>query len=508
MSFTRAQEASVSVAFAFSITVFLAAIGLAVDYARWHNVEGRVGDALDASLLQGGRMIQLGTEPNQAARAVEERFLAAAQQEMKISRAKARVEIVDSNSAIQGSIDGEVETMFMALLGMDRLHIARTAKVAFADVPAGGSGPTGKDLEVALILDVTGSMCADGKGPCTSSPKLDALKESAAHLISVVMGMSTSSHSVKIALVPFSERVRLGTLGDPDAELLMKKVTNIDPVWSGYYWDCMLATQLKNAGEKLDTSLCWGSTVRNMKNLRIQPCVTERDGTHEVTDEPPGPNAWFNGNNGNRFPVSQGSGNSPYIVLTGKSLFDPSNTLNHDTTDCASIDAKNVLVPLTTDKDRLLDRIANLTAYGATAGEAATAWGWYVLSPRWASIWGEGAAPAPYASSDPNTGVRKVVVLLTDGAYNSFRGQTPYSTTTVSKKATQLCSGMKAAGVEIFTVGFDLRSLSASDEAVARDTLKVCGSDVSHFYESLDEVRLQNVMTDIAARLATLRLTQ
>ena len=66
---------------------------------------------------------------------------------------------------------------------------------------------------------------------------------------------------------------------------------------------------------------------------------------------------------------------------------------------------------------------------------------------------------------------------------------------------------MKAKGIEIYTVGFDLDSLSSSERAIAEDTLKSCGTSLEHFYNTLDPAELQTAFRDIAVKLSTIALT-
>jgi hypothetical protein len=74
-------------------------------------------------------------------------------------------------------------------------------------------GNPGGDLEVSVMLDVTGSMCNDGEGPCTTSTKLTGLKQAANKLVDTVVWDDQSTYTSRIAIVPFSTRVRVGQDG-------------------------------------------------------------------------------------------------------------------------------------------------------------------------------------------------------------------------------------------------------------------------------------------------------
>jgi hypothetical protein len=104
---------------------------------------------------------------------------------------------------------------------------------------------------------------------------------------------------------------------------------------------------------------------------------------------------------------------------------------------------------------------------------------------------------------------------MTDGGFNSFRqGVTSYAADggvqmqNVSNYAVQVCNNMKANGIEIYTVGFNLDALSTGEQAIATATLLACGTDVSHFYNSLNVTQLDAAFKDIAIRVTPVRLYQ
>jgi hypothetical protein len=165
------------------------------------------------------------------------------------------------------------------------------------------------------------------------------------------------------------------------------------------------------------------------------------------------------------------------------------------------------IVPLTNDKDTLLDAIDALKDGGSTAGQLGTAFAWYLLSPKWADIWPAESKPAAYGTEK----LRKIAVLMTDGEYNTLQG-VQYSdgssqATTALNKAKALCTAMKKKSsssdpnIEIYTVGFQL------DSAGGIAMLKSCATDDSHFYQAATGDELKQAFRDIALKIAWLRLT-
>ena len=179
---------------------------------------------------------------------------------------------------------------------------------------------------------------------------------------------------------------------------------------------------------------------------------------------------------------------------------------------CA-VGAGNSVVPLTANLTDLTTRIQSLSAYGPTAGALATNWTQYVLSPNWASIFPASAKPGSYADTKTKQAngaplLRKVAILMTDGVYNTMR-QNPYQDVQqTSNNALAVCNNMKANGIEIFAVGFDLQSLTATERSVATAMLQSCATDASHFYDSANANDLQMAFKDIAMKVTPIRLTQ
>jgi phage-related tail protein len=148
-----------------------------------------------------------------------------------------------------------------------------------------------------------------------------------------------------------------------------------------------------------------------------------------------------------------------------------------------------------------------LEAYGATAGVLGTAFSWYMLSPNWKTIWTGQSQPKSYdllseTNSQGKPKLRKIAIIMTDGSYNTMRGWKDQDVTTMSANALQLCTNMKAKGIEIYTIEFALDSLPATEISTARTTLQNCGSSIDHFYETLDASQLKNAFAEIGSNVA------
>lgn len=503
------SKGSVSLLFALIALLLFSFIGAAVDYSRWNNARSRTSDALDAALLTAGRSLQTAQSQESAIAAAEATFLQNAKTRLNLFAPKINVQVSADGSALEGKASGKMKTPFMGLLRYGALDVEATSRVGFGF----GSGSGGSDLEISMMLDVTGSMCNDGTGPCSTSAKLDALKAAASDLVNIVKQGGSNGPNVRIAVVPFSTRVRVGAAQNAAAENLMTDLTDLAPRNSGWYkqWDnCTGGTV---SSEDPDTGTCSTWTAQYMNGAVIIPCVTDRTGPDEFTDAPPGPGRWLNGADGTRRPIAWDSQGTPINPGdgTGASAADPSDLWDYNADGfCWDVEVPNIVMPLNADKDAVLQRINELVAYGSTGGALGTAWAWYTLSPAWSSIWPADSAPGPYEATGGSSPapLRKIAVLMSDGLYNTHRGIKGSDPVMVSDNAKQICANMKAKGIEIYTVGFDLDSLPAADKARAIDTLQSCGSDIQHFYDALDTAQLTQSFRDIAMQLSQLYIAR
>ncbi len=273
------------------------------------------------------------------------------------------------------------------------------------------------------------------------------MKSAASDLVNIVVWKDQSEYTSRIAIVPFAYDVRLPLAA-------FKKVT-------GYT----------------------GNTTN-------APCVVERTGTEKYSDAAPAKNN--------------------YVMVHNSS-----KTASSPTCDLPS--AAEVL-PLTSDTSKLLTKINGLSVTGSTAGHIGTAWAWYMLSPNWSSLWtSSGAAPAAAYGTEK---LNKIAVLMTDGEYNTSYTSNGYqisetvngikvtcknaaNTDVSSAQAVEQCKAMKAKGIEVYTVGFQL-----GDSQLAINTLSSCATDADHFYNSSTGDALKAAFRDIALKISTLYLSQ
>jgi Flp pilus assembly protein TadG len=154
------------------------------------------------------------------------------------------------------------------------------------------------------------------------------------------------------------------------------------------------------------------------------------------------------------------------------------------------------LTPLTADKSVVTAAIDAMVMNGQTYIPAGLMWGWNVLSQD-----------APFTEARAK-GVRKAVVLMTDGA--NTRSNFAYGfhegldIPTAVRAMLTLCSNIKQSGIHLYTVAFDI---AAAERAVV-DQLRECASDSGSAFDADGSAALIQAFSDITRQLQKLRLRE
>ncbi len=184
-----------------------------------------------------------------------------------------------------------------------------------------------------------------------------------------------------------------------------------------------------------------GSTYFNAVTNKTQSGswsgVVERTGSYKFKDDPPSSTYGYFG----EFRTKKNT--SPYEpyqdYLSNLSSQTPSSS--------------NRIRPLSSDKATMKTQIGNMSPTGSTAGHLGIAWAWYMLSPKWDDIFTGTTAPNAYNSAV----TFKAIVFMSDFDMNSYYES---GNGTANAQFEALCTQIKAAGVKIFTVGYNVSGSS------------------------------------------------
>lgn len=221
-----------------------------------------------------------------------------------------------------------------------------------------------------------------------------------------------------------------------------------------------------------------------LRALQTSTCVSERTGAQAYTDAAPGASARV----GRNYPSTSGN---PCPTAT--------------------------ILPLNSNKATLKSLINGLTVTGSTAGQIGMAWGWYSVSPNFNSLW-----PGSPAGAYSAVTTLKAVIIMTDGEFN-----TPYNsgviaqnagsgsggtTDKINQNATNgdpfgqgqaLCDAMKAQGVIVYTVGFQIAAGGSAATLLAN-----CATSADHAYLPTSGADLSEAFAAIGRDITTLRISK
>ncbi|MBL8844911.1 MAG: VWA domain-containing protein [Hyphomicrobium zavarzinii] len=394
-SFKGDEQGSVAVIFSMMLVVLVFAAGIAVDYGRTLHARSTLISAADAAALAAGRALGEGTRTDGELKALAETYF-----KENIGDGMTFGDVTDfavsidrQSGKVRVDASANIPMTLTRVAGFDTIEVPATAETISSQ----------RDIELALVLDVTGSMGSP-------SSKIADLRTAAADLVELMLPDEGRPGKVRIGLAPYAASLNAGSY--------FKTVT----------------------GRSSGTG-----------------CVFERSGSARFSESAPGTGAYLGYN---------------------KDVECPSATVQ----------------ALTDRKATLKSQIAALRPNGNTAGHIGTAWGWYLLSPRWSGVWPSASKPAAY---DPKTTI-KAVLLMTDGEFNTEYVAANGSS---SAQARALCTNMKAQGVVVYAVGF-------MAGRTAEKLLSECATSANHYFSASDGDALKMAFQSVGRSLTDLHLTQ
>ncbi|MEM7289133.1 MAG: pilus assembly protein [Pseudomonadota bacterium] len=185
---------SVAVISALCFTVLLTIAGASLDFSRMANTKSAMGNALDAAVLATGVEMIRGDTPEAELHTVFENYFVAnmkGQGEETFAFNITSFVADPSSGEVSASVETDVPASLMRIAGFDQITVSESASSIF-DI---------QDVEVAMMLDVTGSM---------SGSKITDLKLAATDAIDILIPNTAATNSVRIGLVPYSASVNAG----------------------------------------------------------------------------------------------------------------------------------------------------------------------------------------------------------------------------------------------------------------------------------------------------------
>ena len=436
--FARNEAGNFAVMFSLAMIPLVAVAGLAVDYSRTSDMRSKIQSAADGAAMAAALEYRKTGNKDNLSNIAQQYFEAnlaggfATTPQVQLSYPDA--------SSIKVNVAYDMPTTISEVLGVKSLPVE-----VVSQVEAGGET---QKMEIALALDVTGSMNRDNK--------LTVLKQSAKQFISDVTP-ATGPSNVKISVIPFNTTVR------------------IDPTWRTETW-LDLNGMLETLPEKKKST--GGGLLGGLFGIvtGFFDLITGLlDGTSESSGKGSATQEWI-GCVWDRGSSWDSTTTNPIVGDTG-SKYQASPPDHYSTSICGGL----VKVRPLTDNTSLLNQdIDALVADGDTNTNIGMYWAMNSL---------DGNQPYQQATE----GSKKIIVLLTDGV--NTNGRIVANGGSVSQMDTAMldtCSEAKGKGIEVYTI-----RVIDGNQAM----LKSCASDDSHFFNVVKASDLSGAFNNISTQI-------
>ncbi|MDG4898089.1 pilus assembly protein [Mesorhizobium sp. WSM4976] len=440
--FTRNREGNFAVLFGAAASVLALGVGFAVNISQLYNARSSLQSVVDAAVTSTARDLTLGIITEADASKTVQAFLDA-NSAAGILQANQivldKLTINKTANTVQADAHADVG-LFFPLFSTDSMRrVTASTTALYSD----------KTVEVAMMLDVTGSMAGQ---------KIKDLRAAASNAVnSFLGGQSATNPRVRVAIVPYANSVNVGSLAASTVFVETKP------------------SERKQAPGNDDPKYVSAST-------RPDNCATERKGAYQYSDA------------------------GPAVSMVNRDLYLSAFAQQTNTAACPVATVQ----PLTANASSLNNVIKDLVASGGTAGHIGVQWAWYMLSENWGGVMAASQRPA---KMDPKKVAKYVILMTdgefnlsyfdANGPDQVYNDAGKVQTRTA---ATTLCAAMRDQGIEIFTIGFALT------EKNAKSTLQSCASPDSgnskHFYQAANGTELDQAFQDIVRNIDKLTVTR
>ncbi len=436
-TFRNDRRGSFGVVAAVACPMLMLAMGFGVNLGQLYNVKSNLRASLDAAITSTARDITTGTiKPEDAEARVKDWLDANGDPDISGSSDIVLTNFKIDQLAKTVEADAYVDVdLFFPVFGMpDSKRVWTESGALYSD----------KKIEVALMLDITGSMAKDTK---KKTDKIGDLKKAATNAVDTLLGKQDPKDArIRVAIVPYSEAVNVGSALSKYVYQETGYTTADPPLYSDV------------------TPVSMGSKVDN--------CTTERKGTYQFSTANPKAGGMIN----------------RYYKLAA----------------CPPSE----IMPLTSNLDALKTSIGKFTAVGRTAGHIGIQWTRYLLSSNWADYLPASAKPLPYDEKKVAKIAILMTDGEFNTAYADVgKGSDVYNQASKSgSKAKKHCDQMAADKIEVFTIGFMLTEDTAKD--VMKYCASPDKAGVKHYYEAADGTALDLALQSIVGNIERLAITK
>lgn len=433
------RRGAVAIIFALTVIPIMGFVGGAIDYARAYMVKSRLQSALDSAVLAAGAT---ATMSNAERIDYANKVFVANYPKSEIGVVATPKITISSDGVIKGTVVADIDSTILGVIGINKFDVGASSE---AKIVANLEG------EIVLVLDYSGSMSWNGKYQAMRDATIDLVK---------TLSQNGTNEKVKFALVPFSA----------DVYTTLPKSFVVEQTGVGTWTNCTADRKwpynTEDTTPVANDDTKWGFFC---------PVSKDDDDKKKKKDDD---------DDDDKKKKKDDDDDKKEAKCT---------VYDH----CAEYPKRNLIVrPLTNDKDVIVNQLKSMWPLGNTHISLGLEFGWHVISPN--PPYEEGV---PYGTKN----LIKAIVLLTDGQQTS-KGWGPSYASSVSqaeKNLEAMCTAIKAKGVTMVTVAFDL-----SDQTT-RDRLSKCATSSSHFFDAKSNSDLAKAFQAITNGLAkNLHLSQ
>jgi Flp pilus assembly protein TadG len=255
----RASEGgNVLMTFALATIPLIGFVGSAVDYSRGNSAKASMQSALDATALMLSKEVQNLTTSQMEQKAND--YFVALFNHPEVINIVVTPQLMSTETGgfkLFMSATAKVPTTFTKIIGQENMNLSMSTEVIWGV----------KKLELALALDVTGSM--------SSNNKMTELKKAAKNLLGTLQKAAIKDGDVKVAIVPFAVDVNVGT-------------SNVNADWIRWnIWETKNGTCTKSSYKSKSSCTSNGGTWTPANHSAWNGCITDRDQDYDVQNTAP-----------------------------------------------------------------------------------------------------------------------------------------------------------------------------------------------------------------------------
>lgn len=492
--FFKDRSGAAAILFGLMFLPAMLLTGMTLDYARALKTRERLTHAIDAAALAAASWPDLTEdEVKQKVKTFFDANLSA--QDLALG---AQPQITVGENTITVTVSTNVPTTFLQIAGVKDIAVVSTSEVT----------KKSRHIELVMALDNTGSMAYNSK--------ISSLKTASKKLVDILFQDKTSfpNGEVKIGLVPFSAAVNIGP----------------DKLASGW-----IDTTASSSIAKEDFSSSGTNPLTlydKLKNREWAGCVRARNEPYDTLDTAPAsgtpdtlwlpyfaPDEPDPGYSYANDYLDDGNYGGSYYDYDKRQRYTGKYNNKYVNSSSKGPDFNCPLqpvLPLTSTKATLTSALDAMQAKGSTVIPAGLAWAWRLISPT---------PPFTEGAAYDDDKVIKAIILLTDGQNDvggglsnhnkSYYSAYGYATSghlgstsgyqaesVLDSKTATLCTNIKAKGVLLYTITFQL------NDGPIKDLMRNCATEPKMYFDSPSNDELGKIFTNIAQGLSELRISK